>query len=61
MEDGPEAMKRKLRCLLCTKVFEPQIIIDEEKKLLTDTNTSTQMVVPAMLFTEVPAAISIEP
>jgi len=36
------------------KVFEPhprEIIIDEEKKLLTDTNTSAQMAVPVMPFT----------
>jgi len=37
-----------------SKVFEPhtrEIIIDEEKKLLMDTNTSAQMAVPIMLFT----------
>jgi len=36
-----------------SKVFEPhprEITIDEEKKLLTDTNTSAQMAVPAMPF-----------
>jgi len=37
-----------------SKVFEPhprEITIDEERKLLTDTNTSAQMVVPVMPFT----------
>jgi len=47
-----------------SKVFEPQpreIIIDEEKKLLADINTSAQMAVPAMPFTvnEVRAAIKV--
>jgi len=48
-----------------SKVFEPhprEITIDEEKKLLTDTNTAAQMAAPAMTFivNEVRAAIRIE-
>jgi len=48
-----------------SEVFEPyprEIIIDEEKKLLTDTNTAAQMAAPAMPFTvnEVRAAIRVE-
>jgi len=47
-----------------SKVFEPhqrEIIINEEKKLLTDTNTSAQMAVPVMPFivNEVRAAIRV--
>jgi len=47
-----------------SKVFEfhaREITIDEEKKLLTDTNTSAQMAVPAMHFTinEVRATIRV--
>jgi len=47
-----------------SKVFEPysrEITIDEEKKLLTDTNTSTQMATLAMPFTvnEVRVAIRV--
>jgi len=47
-----------------SEVFEPhthEITIDEEKKLLTDTNASAQMAVPVMPFTvnEVRAAIKV--
>jgi len=54
--------KAEMFAMHFSKVFEShphEIIIDKEKKLLTDTNTSAQMAAPAMLFTvnEVRAAI----
>jgi len=56
--------KAELFTVHLAKVFEThprEITIDEEKKLLTNTNTSTQMAVPVMPFTvnEVRAAIRV--
>jgi len=63
MEDGPEE-KAEVLAVHLFKVFKPhprEITIDEEKKLLTDTNTSAQMAVSLMPFTvnEVRAAIKV--
>jgi len=46
--------KAEIFAVHVSKVFEPhprEITIDEEKKLLTNTNTSAQMAVPVMPFT----------
>jgi len=65
MEDCPEVMKGRLRYSLRisprTLSLTREITIDEEKKLLTDINTSAQMAAPVMPFTvnEVRAAIRI--
>jgi len=53
MEDGSRSDEEKAEVFAVhfSKIFEPhprEITIDEEKKLLTDTNTSAQMAVPVM-------------
>jgi len=52
MEDGPEVIKRRPKYSVhLSELHLCEIVIDEEKKLFTDTNIPAQMVAPAIPFT----------